>query len=423
MRVFSQMRRFGASALSTGALLALVAACSTPPVPAPTLDPAGPVDVRIDTSIDFSVSNMPGAVRWDVNGTEGGTSQAGLVVGGKFTAPARVPAEPTVTVTVTDATNAGRSASAEVTITAPGTLYVLDKDAIYVYKDMDFVDGDMGADRIFTLPGMAGVKFYDMAMAPALDIGFVSVELGSPAIYRVSAISGVEGTVAATAFDTGAYTFASGLAYDAERDILYAAVQYALLAYDGASTAPADQAPTRIIAGASLDPIFQDLDTRLRLDPASDRLFVSNDMGTVAVYDAASTVSGEAQPDRVFTLDPGTLLNYIWGAAYDATRDELYLADSNVGGPIYVVSSASSADGTVAPSRSIGGPATELAGPSQLGYDAGNDRLVVIDAHGDNVKVFDLASTLDGDVAPTRVIGGSKLPIDYPNGGYLDPTQ
>lgn len=422
MRFVSQMRITGAPVLSAVSLLVLLTACSTP-LPDPELDPAGPVNVRIDTSIDFSVSNMPGAVKWDVNGTEGGTNETGGVVGGKYTAPARVPAEPTVIVTATDATNAGRSASAEVTITAPGTLYILDTDAIHVYKDMDFVDGNMAADRVFTLPGMAGVAFYDMAMAPALDIGFISTHNTLPALYRVSAISGVEGTVTATAFDTLSHNFISGLAYDADRDILYAAVDYAILAYDGASTAPADQAPTRIIAGASLDPIFLDSDTRLRVDAASDRLFVSNHAGTVAVYDGVSTATGEAQPDRLFTVDPGGLLNYLWGAAYDATRDELYLADQNTEGPIYVISSASTADGTVTPSRSIGGPATELVGPSQLGYDAGNDRLVVIDAYGNNVKVFDLASTLDGDVAPTRVIGGSNLPITYPYGGYLDPTQ
>ena len=64
-----------------------------------------------------------------------------------------------------------------------------------------------------------------------------------------------------------------------------------------------------------------------------------------------------------------------------------------------------------------------MQGPSQIVYDVTNDRLVVIDANGDDVKVYDNASTLDGDVAPSRVIGGALLPIDYPFGGFIDFGQ
>jgi len=73
MRFVSQIRATGAAVFSLVSLLVLFTACSTP-APDPKLDPAGPVNVRIDTSIDFSVTNMPAAVEWDVNGTEGGTN-------------------------------------------------------------------------------------------------------------------------------------------------------------------------------------------------------------------------------------------------------------------------------------------------------------------------------------------------------------
>lgn len=421
MRIVTKLQSAGRAVLAVTLLLALLAACSKP-VPPPELDPAGPLTTRVGTTIGFTVSNIGGAPKWSVNDVEGGTPSVGTILVGAYQAPSRVPTDPTVTVSASDPNNPGRSASADVTITAAGTLYVLDEDVIYVYNDMDVTDGDTPPDRTFTLDGLAGREFYDMVLAPELDTAFISAQVASPNIFRVSGISSASGTLTNyTGFASPGSTHTSGLAYDAERDILYAITNLAVLAYDGASSAPDGQEPTRVLEGPSLEPIFLHSDSRLRVDAANDRLFVVNYEGAVAVYDAASTVTGEVLPDRLFEVDE--LLGFIWGAAYDASRDELYLSDQAFEGPIFVVAEASVADGPVTAARVISGPATQLQGASQINYDAANDRLVVVDADGDDVKVFDNASTLDGDVAPTRVIGGTLLPLAYSYGGYLDATQ
>ena len=401
------------------AALAIVSACTQAPVPA--LDPAGPLSVRVDTTVQFEATGLPGALLWSVDGDFNGSLLKGQITDGEYQAPVRVPTDPTVTVSAAVATDPSKSASAEVTITAPGTLYVLSDDAVYVFNDMDVASGDVTPNRSFKLSGAAADAYYDMAMAPEIDTAFIGVNEYPAGIYRVTSISTASGTVPATAFSAVGYQYPAGLAYDHLRDILYVQVEGALLAYDDASTAPAGHAPARVVSGPSLDTLFDD-DSRINLDAASNRLFISNPDGVVSVYDGASTISGHIVPDRNITVDYVSLF-FLWGAAYDSTRDELYLADQKSGVNIYVIEGASTADGLVAPDRIIGGPGNVLSAPSQISYDPVNDRLVAVDTDEDDVKVYDAASTLEGDVAPSRIIGGASLPISYSYGGYLDPTQ
>lgn len=411
--------------LAAAALLAALASCATPtptppPLPTPALDPAGPLQAKVGSLVHFDTRNLDGPVVWSVNGSVGGSAAVGTVADGDYQAPARVPTDPVVTVAAALAADPARLADAKVTITAPGTLYVLDA-GVYVYNDMDGADGDIAPDRTFQIDGVdPSNDYYGMVVAPSHDAAFIGVQQTGTNVFRVDDVSSASGAVTATGFSTSGRENPAGLAYDVERDILYVATEYALLAYDDASTAPDGKEPDRVLAGPTVELLVLDYDTRVNLDVANDRLFVSNNNGQVGVYDNASAVDGDVAPERLVELDAA--FSYIWGAAYDARRDELYLADQSEEG-VFVIATVSSIDGMVAPARHIAGAATQLVGPSQASYDLANDRLVVIDADADDIKVFDAASTLDGDVAPSRVIGGASLPIDYPYGGYLDPSQ
>jgi len=415
------MKHFRLHLLSFAAAV-LVAGCSSPQPPPkadPAITPAGPLDVRTGTAVTFTAEQFDGAVAWAVNDVLGGAPETGTIAAGNYQAPARVPTDPVVTVTATNETDAGQTASAAITITAPGTLYVFDT-AVYVYGDLDTVVGNVAPDRTFTVAGTTS-EFYDMTMAPALDIAFISTAFGTPRILRVENISTAEGEVAGTAFSTLDYFDPGGMAYDDQRDILYVVLNRALVAYHGASTAAAGTVPTRVVAGPSLNTLFWP-DARLALDAAADRVFFSNADGAfVGVYDDASSIDGEVAPDRTITINAPA--QYLWGMTYDPSRDQLYVGDQKTGVGVYVIGNASTADGLVAPTRSIGGPNNQIQGASQVDYDVVNDRLVVIDADGNAVNVYDRASTLTGDVAPSRVISGALPSLDYPYGGYLDPTQ
>lgn len=407
------------------AVLLLVAGCTStqpnpkPPKTDPAITPAGPIDVRTGTTTTFKAERFDGTVAWAVNDVAGGAPETGTIAGGNFKAPARVPADPIVTVTASNEADPSQTASASVTITAPGTLYVFDT-TVYVYGDLDKVNGNVAPDRSFTVAGTTS-EFYDMTMAPALDMAFISTAYRTPRIFRLENISTATGEVASTAFSTLTYDDPGGMAYDDQRDILYAVLNGALVAYQDASTAAAGAEPTRVVAGPSLDSLFES-DARIALDANADRVFFSNAEGTfVGVYDDASTIDGEVAPDRTITVDAPAV--FFWGMSYDASRDQLYLGDQRTGVGVYVIANVSTADGLVAPVRTIGGPKNPIEGASQVAYDVTKDRLVVVDADANDVKIYDHASTLNGDVAPSRVIGRAQVSLDYPYGGFLDPTQ
>ncbi len=422
-----------------GALMVL-AACSGQPSEIAPLDiqPEGPLAVGVGESVAFDADPAPAGVRWALDGAPG--QDAGSIAqDGFYRAPNRVPRDPAVTVRATDAADPTRSASAEITLTATGTMYVFDEQ-VFVFGAMDAAAGAAEPDRTFELDGVVG-SYYAMDLAAAADTAFLAVQKASPMLFRVPDASAADGTVSAyTTFDDAGFSDPSGLAYDASRDVLYVRMRGeeggAVLAFDGAVAATDGAIADRRLelAEGALAPFGRDFDVRLVLDPGADRLYLARpgDGGEVAVFDQVSTLDGTVPPDRTFTLalEEPPAATYLWGAAHDAGRDELYLADRDAE-RVYVVANASTAEGGVAPSRVIGGDANPLEAPSMVGYDAANDRLAVVLSGGEGVEgpsgegvaVFDGASAIAGDVAPDRRIDGEGLPLDFPYGGYLDPTQ
>lgn len=422
-----------------GLLLAL-AACSGQRVEpeALSIDPAGPLSVGVGESVTFDAGPAPEGVAWTVDGVPGADLGA-VAPDGTYTAPERVPRDPIVTVEAADTEDATRTASAQVEVTADGTFYVFDEQ-VFVFGAMDEAAGGVEPDRAFALDGVAG-SYYAMALAADADVAFLAVQAASPMLFRVPAVSTLDGTVTDYAtFDDAGLSDPSGLAYDPLRDVLYARLRGddggALLAFEGAAAAPDGAVADRRIdlAEGQLAPFGSDFDVRLVLDADADRLYLARpgDGGEVAVFDQASTRDGSVAPDRTFSLalDDPPAASYLWGAAHDRDRDELYLADRDAN-RVYVIAEASTAEGAVAPSRVLGGDANPVEAPSMVGYDAANDRLAVVlsggagveGPSGEAIAVFDGASSIDGDVAPDRLIDGEGLPLDFPYGGYLDPTQ
>lgn len=72
-------------------------------------------------------------------------------------------------------------------------------------------------------------------------------------------------------------------------------------------------------------------------------------------------------------------------------------------------------DGNTPPNRRLLGPATQMVGPVQAYVDVTTDELYVLDRAGNQVLVYASASTIDGDVAPDRRIGGANSGINNPS--------
>lgn len=92
---------------------------------------------------------------------------------------------------------------------------------------------------------------------------------------------------------------------------------------------------------------------------------------------------------------------------------QLYVSTSN---SILRFSDAEGSSGNVAPSGVISGANTLLSAAQRIFIDTAADRLYVANQGGSSVLVFDKASTLAGNVSPTRVISGAATllvaPID-----------
>lgn len=214
------------------------------------------------------------------------------------------------------------------------------------------------------------------------------------------------------------------IAYDNERDIIYTADwNSGVLAFDNASNPMGNVAPTRIIDGALTG--FTNI-CGIEIDELNDRLYVAGAHG-ISVYNIASTVNGNVAPDRLITgaatLLPsaGELRPFL-----DTRNDRLYIASpSSVSPSILVFNSASTIDGNVAPNRVITGANTTFNYPWGISVDVPRDKLYVGDSSNNAIFVFDNASAVTGNVAPNRTVSGGTTGL---TGGeladiYVDPIR
>src|SRR5260370_14396023 len=84
-------------------------------------------------------------------------------------------------------------------------------------------------------------------------------------------------------------------------------------------------------------------------------------------------------------------------------------------------SAATGAKGNIAPNATISGASTQLSNPQYIFLDASNNRLYVANAGGGSILVFDNASTLNGNMSPTRTIASASLAT--PTDVALDPVK
>ena len=134
--------------------------------------------------------------------------------------------------------------------------------------------------------------------------------------------------------------------------------------------------------------------------------------------DAGSPGVGDA-PKRTIS-GPLTLLSRPAGLAVDSVHQELYVAnDVDVNAAILVF--PLSADGNVAPSRILQGPLTTLAGPMGLALDlVHNELIVVCYKTADEGSITTFSRTAQGNVAPIRTIQGTLTAFNRPQALVLD---
>jgi hypothetical protein len=152
--------------------------------------------------------------------------------------------------------------------------------------------------------------------------------------------------------------------------------------------------------------------------PSSDQLFVMGSSYGVATFKNPADAVGTVVSATSLPAGADTGLFYPVDMAMSQAGD-LFAANQN-GSSVTVYANARTADGPVAPTRTIVGASTEFVGLSGLALDGVKNELYVTNyasAQGGNAPIleFDNASTINGDVPPTR-----KIDVDLQ---YFAPLQ
>jgi DNA-binding beta-propeller fold protein YncE len=170
----------------------------------------------------------------------------------------------------------------------------------------------------------------------------------------------------------------------------------------------------------------------IAVDEEKQELFVSREYPSeITVY--RKTASGKDRPLRILqgdrtgleaphglVLDVKNQLLFVnnWGLA-----DQLTLGGSGRFDPPSIKVYPLNASGDTPPLRVIQGSRTQLNWPGAMSLDPNTGDLYVANDVAHSVLVFAGAASLNGNVAPARVIKGSRTGLLNPTGVFIDPMH
>jgi len=160
------------------------------------------------------------------------------------------------------------------------------------------------------------------------------------------------------------------------------------------------------------------------VDTVNDRLYVADTgRNEILIFNNASTINGVTVPDRVI-FGNATTLSFPHGLALDTAKNILYVVNTG-GNDVLVFDNASTINGNVAPSRAIDSfafvvdpivePAKKLDRPFGLFVDTAADRLYVANTGRNSILIFNSASTINGSTLPDRTVTFSNTSLSIPH--------
>jgi DNA-binding beta-propeller fold protein YncE len=180
-------------------------------------------------------------------------------------------------------------------------------------------------------------------------------------------------------------------------------------------TASGNVTPVRTIAGAATGINSPE---GIAVDSVNNEIFVANDFpanGTINVY--GLTANGNVAPIRTIA-GSATGMDTPRGLAVDTVNNELFVVQ--VSAPAIAVY-ARTANGNVAPLRTIVGAATGLDGPIGISVDTVNNELVVTNISANTITVY--SRTASGNAAPLRTLSGAATGLDGPESAAVDTVN
>ncbi len=181
-------------------------------------------------------------------------------------------------------------------------------------------------------------------------------------------------------------------------------------------TANGNVAPSRRISGPTTGLAVPG---EVVVDTVHDELTVVNALGaSSSITTFSRTANGDVVPLRTIT-GGSTALSNPHGLTLDTVHDELAVV--NLSGNSITVYSRT-ANGDVAPLRTIAGTSQGFANPRGLTLDLAHDEFVVANSLAVSSSVAVFSRTADGDVAPLRTIAGAATGLFGPNFTAIAPA-
>lgn len=224
----------------------------------------------------------------------------------------------------------------------------------------------------------------------------IAVPAGAPAGQLSLTLTGNDGT--------STHTAVLSLAVVAQTKVRFFSASWgdnAIRITDDLLNVPGVATP-RLIQGSNTQITSLNVD-HLAVDRARKMIYVANaNPAKILVWHNADTVSGNVAPDRVITLQGLTSLE---GVSIDSAHDRLYVSGIAGSAAVCAVNSASTLNGSVAPTALLNAPGVWLC------LDPVNDRLYTSEGAADRVYRFDNASTLPTGAVPSRTISFTGLSL------------
>jgi sugar lactone lactonase YvrE len=288
---------------------------------------------------------------------------------------------------------------------ATGKLYVMESNSntLFRFDNALTVSGNAtpaatiaGNNTTFNFPGFMTLDTTNDSLYIA-DTGDLSVVIYDGISTKSS------GNIAPSRKITGSLVSPTDVSLDKVRNLLYVADDTDILVFTSASTANGTPAPVRdLVAPFQLSGIF--------IDGANDRLYVADQAGNaVAVYDKASTLNGPITATRA-VQGAATQLSGPGSVQVDGAGR--LVVSNSLAPSITIYANAAGADGNIPPVAQIAGSNTGLSVPTQIFVDTtGSGTLYSVDPGAARVAVWSNLNTANGNIAPTRTISGANTGI------------
>jgi len=227
---------------------------------------------------------------------------------------------------------------------------------------------------------------------------------GANSVLIFDNVSTLTGNVAPSRTLVGASTLLAAptdLAVDGANNLLYVASGTNILVFAAASTINGNSPPVRNInMGVTVSGLF--------LDATNNRLYVAD-----GVNNAVDRLDGASAQDVIGIVGgsiagPLTLLSNPTGMTLDA-NGRLFVSNSSAPLSITIYTGASVATGNIAPAASLSGASTGFAGPGPMAFNktVTTGEVFIADSLSAGILIYTNTDSANGNLAPSRTIKGA----------------